>query len=72
MARESFLLQHSRLQPFVVAGDDFLGEAVAAVLEASVAAGGGRLRGIRMYTAYAEGGLHGNPPDPALKGLVIA
>jgi predicted TIM-barrel fold metal-dependent hydrolase len=54
----------------VGSADLTLGEAAAPVLEATVAAGNGRLRGIRMYTAFAECGLHGQPPDLALKGLM--
>ncbi len=47
-----------------------LGEAVAPVLEAHVAAGGGRFRGIRMSAAYSEAGMFGMPANPAMKGLL--
>jgi predicted TIM-barrel fold metal-dependent hydrolase len=56
----------------VGSADLTLGAAVAPVLEATIAAGGGRLRGIRTYTAFVEGGLHGMAPDPSLKGLMAA
>lgn len=47
-----------------------LGDAVAPVLEAHFAAGGGRFRGIRMSAAYSEAGMFGMPPNPAMKGLM--
>lgn len=47
-----------------------LGERVMPVLEALIAAGNGRLRGIRTAVAYAEAGMFGRPADPAAKGLM--
>jgi predicted TIM-barrel fold metal-dependent hydrolase len=55
----------------VGAADLRMGAEVARVLEAQVAAGNGRLRGIRTYTAYAECGLHSQPPDPAFKERML-
>jgi len=48
-----------------------LGERVERVLEAQIAAGNGRLRGIRTTTAYAQTKLFGRPADPSLKGLMM-
>lgn len=48
-----------------------LGAEVVAVLEAQVAAGNGRLRGIRFPTAHADTGLFGRPPDPRGRGLLL-
>jgi L-fuconolactonase len=48
-----------------------LGERVVPVLEAQIAAGNGRFRGIRVPTAYAEMNLFGRPPDPAVKGVMM-
>lgn len=42
-----------------------LGERARAVLEAHVAAAGGRFRGVRMNTAWAASGLFGFPCEPA-------
>ncbi len=50
--------------------DLLLGEAVAPVLEAHVAAGGGRFVGIRMSAAWREAGMFGFPCNPALRGLL--
>ena len=50
--------------------DLLLGDHVAPVLEAHVAAGGGRFRGIRMSAAYSEAGMFGMPPNPAMQGLM--
>jgi L-fuconolactonase len=47
-----------------------LGEKVVPVLEAQIAAGNGRLRGIRVPTAYAEISLFGQPADPAVRGVM--
>ena len=47
-----------------------LGERVAPVLEAHVAAGGGRFRGIRMATAWRAQGMFGWPADPAGAGVM--
>lgn len=47
-----------------------LGERVKGVLEAQIAAGNGRLRGIRASLGYAEIGLLGLAADPARKGLM--
>jgi predicted TIM-barrel fold metal-dependent hydrolase len=48
-----------------------LGTDVAPVLEAQVAAGNGRLRGLRFSTAYGEAGLFGREPDPSRKGVLL-
>jgi L-fuconolactonase len=48
-----------------------LGERVVPVLEAQVAAGNGRFRGIRVPTAYADMNLFGRPPDSALRGVML-
>ena len=48
-----------------------LGADVLQILEAQVAAGNGRLRGIRFPTAYADAGLFGRAPDPSRKGLLL-
>ena len=48
-----------------------LGAQVAPILEAQIAAGNGRLRGIRFPTAYAETGLFGRAPDPQGKSIVM-
>jgi L-fuconolactonase len=48
-----------------------LGEKVAPVLEAQVAAGNGRLRGIRMPTVYADVEVFGRASDPAFRGLMM-
>ena len=50
--------------------DLLLGGRVAPVLEAHVAAGGGRFRGIRMSAAYSEAGMFGMPANPGMKGLM--
>jgi len=47
-----------------------LGEQVGPILEAQIAAGNGRLRGIRAPTAYAEVSVFGRASDPAVKGLM--
>lgn len=47
-----------------------LGAAARPVLEAHVAAGGGRFRGIRMNTVYSDQPLFGYPCDPAIMGLM--
>lgn len=47
-----------------------LGERVAPVLEAHLAAGGGRFRGIRMRAAYSDAGMFGMPCDPETKGIL--
>ena len=47
-----------------------LGDAVAPVLEAHVAAGAGRFRGVRMSCAYSAAGMFGMPSNPELKGLL--
>jgi len=44
---------------------------VTPILEAQVAAGNGRLRGIRFPTAYADAGLFGRAPDPRTKGVLL-
>jgi L-fuconolactonase len=47
-----------------------LGERVAPVLEAHMAAARARFRGIRMSTAWSAGGMFGMPADPAGAGLL--
>lgn len=47
-----------------------LGERVVPVLEAQIAAGNGRLKGIRTPTAYAKTALFGRPADPALRAIM--
>ncbi len=47
-----------------------LGGGVTPVLEAHVAAGGGRFRGIRTGTAWSAQGMFGWPPDPAGAGIM--
>jgi predicted TIM-barrel fold metal-dependent hydrolase len=47
-----------------------LGGRIAPVLEALVAAGGGRFRGVRFMTAYSEAGMFGAPGDTTAKGLM--
>jgi predicted TIM-barrel fold metal-dependent hydrolase len=48
-----------------------LGGAVAPVLEAHVAAGAGRFRGIRMATAWSAAGMFGMPPVPDGDGVMM-
>jgi predicted TIM-barrel fold metal-dependent hydrolase len=48
-----------------------LGTDVTPILEAQVAAGNGRLRGLRFSTAYGEAGLFGREPDPGRKGVLL-
>jgi predicted TIM-barrel fold metal-dependent hydrolase len=47
-----------------------LGDRLRPVLEAHLAAAGGRFRGIRMHTAFSGEGLFGFPPDPAWQGVL--
>jgi L-fuconolactonase len=47
-----------------------LGAQVAPILEAQIAAGNGRLKGIRFPAAYADAGLFGRAPDPLAKGIM--
>jgi L-fuconolactonase len=47
-----------------------LGGNIAPVLEALIAAGGGRFRGVRFMTAYSEAGMFGAPDDKTAKGLM--
>ena len=54
----------------VGSADLLLGDAVAPVLEAHIAAGGGRFRGIRMSAAYSAAGMFGMPSDPRHKGIL--
>jgi predicted TIM-barrel fold metal-dependent hydrolase len=48
-----------------------LGAAVSPILEAQIAAGNGRLRGIRAATAYAEPGLFGRTQDSRPQGILL-
>jgi predicted TIM-barrel fold metal-dependent hydrolase len=48
-----------------------LGAEVVPILEAQIAAGNGRLRGLRFPTAYADTGLFGRAPDPSRKGILL-
>lgn len=47
-----------------------LGLDVQPILEAQIAAGNGRLRGLRFSTAYADAGLFGREPDLTRKGVL--
>jgi L-fuconolactonase len=47
-----------------------LGDAVTPVLEAQIAAGNGRFRGVRTHTAWVDGELWGRKPDPSLRGIM--
>jgi L-fuconolactonase len=49
-----------------------LGAEVLPILEAQVAAGNGRLRGLRFITAYSDSGLFGRAADPARKGIALS
>ena len=54
-----------RLAAGIVGGANLmLGDAVVPVLDAEIAAAGGRLRGIRFHSAYSEAGMFGMPCDP--------
>jgi len=59
-----------RVAAIVGCADLRQGERAKAVLEAHIAAGNGRFRGIRMWTAYVDADLLGRPPDLAVKGLM--
>jgi predicted TIM-barrel fold metal-dependent hydrolase len=60
-----------RLAAGIVGSADLrLGDRVRPVLEAQIAAGNGRFRGIRMETAYADVALFGRTPARSLKGLM--
>ncbi len=48
-----------------------LGNEVQPIIEAQIAAGNGRLRGLRFSTAYADAGLFGREPDVSRKGLLL-
>ena len=48
-----------------------LGANVASILEAQIAAGNGRLKGIRFPTAYADSGLFGRAPDPKGRAILL-
>jgi L-fuconolactonase len=48
-----------------------LGTDVAPILEAQIAAGNGRLKGIRFPTAYADSGLFGRAPDPKGRAILL-
>lgn len=48
-----------------------LGDGVAPVLEAQIAAGNGRLKGIRFPVAYSDDGLFGRAADPTVKGMLL-
>jgi L-fuconolactonase len=50
--------------------DLLLGARVAPVLEAHIAAGGGRFRGVRKASAWRAQGMFGMPADPAGAGLM--
>jgi L-fuconolactonase len=50
--------------------DLLLGSRVEPVIEAHIAAGGGRFRGIRMGTAWRAAGMFGWPVDPAGAGVL--
>lgn len=59
-----------RVAAIVGCADLRLGDRAKAVLEAHIAAGNGRFRGIRTWTAYVDAALLGRPPDAAVKGLL--
>jgi predicted TIM-barrel fold metal-dependent hydrolase len=48
-----------------------LGTEVRPILEAQIAAGNGRLRGLRFSTAYGEAGLFGREADPSRKNILL-
>jgi L-fuconolactonase len=54
----------------VGAADLRLGDAVTPVIEAHIAAGNGRFRGVRTHTAYLDMELWGRRPDPTLNGVM--
>jgi predicted TIM-barrel fold metal-dependent hydrolase len=60
-----------RVAAGIVGSADFmLGDRVKPVLEAQIAAGNGRFRGIRVATAYAGTGLFGQAASAANKGVL--
>jgi predicted TIM-barrel fold metal-dependent hydrolase len=62
----------TRVAAGIIANADLrLGGKVASILEAQIAAGNGRLRGIRDHTAYADDGLFGWPPDASKKAILV-
>lgn len=55
----------ARIGAAIVGGGDLrLGAAIEPVLEAHIAAAGGRFRGMRGHTAFCEPGMYGFPCDP--------
>ena len=54
----------------VGAADLQLGADVARVLEAHLARGGERFRGVRCNTAFSEAGMFGAPCDPQVRGVL--
>jgi L-fuconolactonase len=61
----------SRVAGIVATANLLLGDAVLPILEAQIAAGNGRLRGLRFPTAYTDAGLFGRAPNPERKGLML-
>ncbi|MDR2856692.1 MAG: amidohydrolase family protein [Novosphingobium sp.] len=56
----------------IVGGADLrLGARVRPVIEAHVAAAGGRFRGIRMGLVYSDQGLFGFPCEPQVRGIML-
>jgi L-fuconolactonase len=63
---------HCRVAAGIVASANLrLGTGVTPILEAQVAAGNGRLKGIRYPTAYAESGMFGRAPDPGKQRILL-
>jgi predicted TIM-barrel fold metal-dependent hydrolase len=63
---------NARIAAGIVARADLrLGAKVAPVLESQIAAGNGRLRGIRDHTAYSDHGLFGWPSDASRKTILL-
>jgi L-fuconolactonase len=54
----------------VGSADPLLGEQIRPVLEAHLAAGGERFRGMRFATYFSEGGMFGRSCDPRNRGLM--
>jgi L-fuconolactonase len=48
-----------------------LGAKVTPILEAQIAAGNGRVRGIRDHTVYSDTGLFGWPPDASKRAILL-
>jgi predicted TIM-barrel fold metal-dependent hydrolase len=55
----------------VRSADLMLGERVAPILEAHIAAGNGRFRGVRTHVIHSGIGMYGLPPDPGGEGIML-